>query len=430
MSLAQQREGRSFQSTVFLDSGDCHSYYDWKALMTSEYFDKIISVSMSCGDESYMERVPPRLETLNISLCKFKKLPDLPSTMRNIKATNSMIETFPRIGHCVDLETLNMFDCYLTEVSEIFPPQLRTLNLSFNKIKTVEWECFNEGLIDADVSFNKLSLPPPKELKGVRIACHHNDFDEMLAIRRNLPAFKDAKPASEQPELPTVLSTDTHVLGKETTDRSGVTDDKKQGEGDGVYGNSENVHFVSIQKSAADSLEIILRLCPRKKFNKNFISQIEASYRLGTWCGGYPDPRYEIPPIREWCQSKKSYTEHGVGYSVLLERVWTYIRSRWRRHQMIEVLKQELDASRGLCMTGLFTRTISILSGFVEGVHVGISEREQLQERVAHIAKFNAQKYRDDHDLYLRMTKLEVDDILNESSLNSSEKQDWLRAIE
>lgn len=80
-------------------------------------------------------------------------------------------------------------------------------------------------------------------------------------------------------------------------------------------------------------------------------------------------------------------------------------------------------------MTGAFTRTISILSGFVEGVHIGISDKERLQERVAAIVNRNREKY-DDHNIFVRTTRLDICDILLEMRMPSWERDSWLDAIE
>jgi hypothetical protein len=67
-------------------------------------------------------------------------------------------------------------------------------------------------------------------------------------------------------------------------------------------------------------------------------------------------------------------------------------------------MKEVLDASVGLCMTGAFTRTVNILSGFVEGVQVGTSDKERLQERVSAIVSRN--KYAENQKLCIRMARL------------------------
>ena len=390
------------------------TYESFRELQSCSMYDGIITMNITSCDLAEIPKLPPKLQVLVVDLSKVRRLNHLPTSLRVIKVTRSKLEEFPEIEHLWGLESLDLHDCYIRSITahDKFPPGLRTADLSFNKIYGIDWSCINPGLTDLNLDSNFLTSLPPHELT-TKIQCHNNNFDERLAVRRNIG----------------ILPTEKDVLDGASGCAKSSTSDKKASDSSGVYENPENVHFVSIQQSAADSLAIVMELCPGRKFNKNFIREIEATYQLGTCCGKHPDPRYEIPPLHEWCTDTSVYTQHGISYRNLMERVWAFIRSRWRQKQMIEVMKQELDASVGLCMTGAFTRTISILSGFVDGVHIGISDKERLQERVAAIVSRNRDKYESD-EIFVRMSKLEVSDVLSEMKIPPWERESWLDAIE
>ena len=420
MSLLQKRQQcRKSNFRISTKSLNASQFDDWRSFMDvqkSARYDDIITMNIDSCNLAEIPQLPPALQVLVIDLSNVWSLDNLtlPSSLRVIKISRSKLSVFPKIEHLWGLETIDLHDCYLERLCDNFPPDLRTADLSFNRIRHVDWSCLNEGLTALDLSFNFLSLPPPNDIK-VKIQCGNNDFDYKFAIQRNIGINIKVKD-----------DTDIDENGESDTNNASS---KKDGGGIGVYDNSENVHFISIQQSAADSLAIIMKLCPNKKVNKKFKEEIKATYEIGTCCGKHPDSRYEVPPIDEWCADMMAYTHHGVTYQALLERVWTFIKSRWRQHQLIEVMKQELDSSIGLCMTGAFTRTISILSGFVDGVHIGISDNERLQERVAAIVARNRSKYAQ-HDIFVRMTKLDVHEVLAEMKVPLNQCEAWIEAIE
>ena len=408
MSLLQKRkqfDKRFMLSTKFENSAIPQHWSSFHDLRKSSKYDKIIAMNVECCDADQIPHIPPLLQILTIDLSVVNSLDNLvlPDSLTLIKVSRSKLSIFPRIEHLTHLETIDFHDCYIEKICCAFPDNLRTANLSFNKISEIDWSCLNHGLIALDISFNVLDYPPP-DVINTTIQSDHNNFDERIAIRRNLNVSS-------------------------LKDKNASDPNKKDSAGFGVYDNTENVHFISIQQTAADSLKIIMKLCPRTEFNPDFIEDIKATYQLLGWCGRFPDSRYDVPPIEEWCADKTVFTEHAVTYRELLERVWTYIKSKWHRHQFIEVMKQELDASIGLCMTGAFTRTISILSGFVDGVHIGISDKERMQERISALIQKNRLKYTES-DVFVKITKSQVADILHETEIPDAEKEAWIDAIE
>lgn len=282
MSLAQTRRRleASFRiSTKTSNASVCDNHGSFRELERSPYlkYDEIITMNITSCDLTKIPRLPPRLQVLVVDLSNVRKLCHLPTSLRTIKVTRSRLEQFPEIEHLWGLESLDLHDCYIERITarDKFPPNLRTADLSFNKIHDFEWSCINPGLIDLNLDSNFLTSPPHG--MKTKIQCHHNNFNEKLAVRRNIG----------------ITPTDNFKPGETSSA------EKKASDSSGVYDNSENVHFVSIQQSAADSLAIVMELCPKRKFNKNFIREIEASYQLKNCCGKHPDPRYEIPPLQE-----------------------------------------------------------------------------------------------------------------------------------
>jgi len=77
------------------------------------------------------------------------------------------------------------------------------------------------------------------------------------------------------------------------------------------------------------------------------------------------------------------HSYHSITLDEVLRRVWGVIRVHEYRRDLEQSLKGEIEAGIDKCFTGLFTRIINSLSGFVEGVGITISEKERLNGRLA-----------------------------------------------
>lgn len=78
-----------------------------------------------------------------------------------------------------------------------------------------------------------------------------------------------------------------------------------------------------------------------------------------------------------------AHSVYALTIRELLMRVWTVICVHPSRDDLTRVLAEELADGSPWCFTGRFTRLVNVLSGFLEGVSVGISRREQLSNRLA-----------------------------------------------
>jgi len=110
----------------------------------------------------------------------------------------------------------------------------------------------------------------------------------------------------------------------------------------------------------------------------------------------------------------------------LLLRVWSIIEQHEHRDALHDILRDELNASIGVCFTGRFSRVVNVLNGFIDGVDIGISSSEQMQSRISHAVKMG-QKQNKTNDAI----KAEVGAILDEFKIERPhERQAWLDAVE
>ena len=91
----------------------------------------------------------------------------------------------------------------------------------------------------------------------------------------------------------------------------------------------------------------------------------------------------------------------------------------WSLH---EILKDELNASWGVCFTGRFSRIVNVLNGFIDGVEIGISKPEQMQNQIAQVVKKSCKSSE---------KKKEIADILDDfGEHNEIIRDSWLDAVD
>ena len=122
--------------------------------------------------------------------------------------------------------------------------------------------------------------------------------------------------------------------------------------------------------------------------------------------------------LKRWCDDTLIHSNFGLTFSEILARVVFVARCHPDADTLRDILRDELEQSLGQCFTGRFSRVVNVLVGFVEGVHVGIDPREQLQARMAALSKCTQNK-----DILIHAM-----DILTEFG-NDTEWRVWLDAL-
>ena len=122
MSLAQKRRRleASFKistktSKAFLYQNH-ESFPELERLPCSEY-DDIVTLNITSCDLTEIPFLPPKLQVLVVDLSNVRKLCHLPTSLRTIKVTRSRLEQFPEIEHLWGLESLDLHDCYIENIT-------------------------------------------------------------------------------------------------------------------------------------------------------------------------------------------------------------------------------------------------------------------------------------------------------------------------
>lgn len=380
-------------------------------IVDSLYYNEIVFLDVKGSKLAKLpDPLPASLQILNCEDNLLTELPELPKSLRMLYARKNKIEKFPNVEHCLELENIDLYDNYIYEIGSMVPSNVQAIDISFNKLRKIEYNKLGNENIKITASFNFLTEVPPEPFKRNMIY-DHNEIKEVRTRVLDVPM--------EGPNIPT---------------RARIASSPKVEIGKIVYSNPQSVHTSSVQNDVNKSLNYILNYVSKNRIGRNnedFIEEIKHVcvdymrkkkfvYRF------FPTQwlKARIIPIDVWCNDTTIHSIHGVTYKTLLKKVWEIIRDHEHREELENVLCDELDESRGMCFTGRFTRTINCLSGFVEEIRVGISEREQMQNQIAACVEQCRNKGFD-----IELIKKKVDDILSEFQVPLLEREAWIEAI-
>lgn len=322
---------------------------------------------------------PPRLQILVCDDCfDVRAFPTtLPPTVTMLSFRGCSIETLPDLTALVRLETLDLCGNALRHLDgSRLPPSLRTLDTSFNKLRTAEG-AFPPELAFWDCSYNFLPARPDLGAAGAcTVNDDHNEYPWNRGFLYAPPVDKPSGGSSGSVMYPS----------KPRTPRA-------------VYDNSQNAHAMSVQKSVGDGISVIVEMTRSATLlrGRALVDAImEGPAPSSSKCSScfFGTRRVPVDPLRvaieSWCASDLVHSVYGIAFENLMGRVvWIVVRHEHRK-ELLNITRDELRASIGLCFTGRMSRVVNILSGFVEDVHVGISSKEQLQERMAAISRLDA----------------------------------------
>jgi hypothetical protein len=376
---------------------DTSFYFElFNELINNAHYHEMIYLNFTNMNlELLPEILPQVLQILVFDINKIKELPILPSTIRMISGRGNKLTCIPDLSHCTELETIDLYDNYIYYIGKL-PPQIRSLELSFNKLCVINYNLIPETLVSLGVSYNFITEHPPIKWRS-KILYDHNNIDEPYQryTRTSDTPLTFLEPIRYNPN--NIVPKIEHV----------------------VYKNAQNVHTHSIQQSVNKSLDYIINY-KSKASNNSYFDEIKELFKTKYSWWFFSRTVYDNSKIRQikyWCSDSTIHSNYGVTFGQLLRRVWEIIQEHEHKEVMKSVLKEELIASMGLCFTGRFTRVINSLSGFVEEVSIGISSREQMQNQIA-----AAIKRSNPHE--------EVKRILKEHGVNESEWQPWLDVID
>ncbi len=318
------------------------------------------------------------------------------------------LDEFPDISKCINLKelTINHSNLQSFRPGYTLPPKLQTLNLRFNNISDVDHLVFKThphlklnmscNKLSEDTMFNIRLILPRADLK-LQGQYHYKgitmDNLNVIDIRILLDNMRQQEREDRQRQE---AAREAERQPIQTTNATPVRNV--------LEGNTQTVHLTSINKAIVKSYKAILNYIKEhnltysepiieklankffKPDEKKIIKEMLALFvelKLTTNTTSikeYIDNRvFEI--------SAEKHSVLGVTYKDLFFQIWLVILNHPEKNNLVERFYTEIRDSFGMCFTGRMNRLVNVLVGYIDGVVVNISLKEEIQISIQRVIK-------------------------------------------
>lgn len=361
------------------------------------------------------------LETLNVSYNRLTEVPDnLPKSLISLNLSENDITKLPN--------------------TNIFPKDIQYINLSYNNLNDLpEWilelnDNTNLLLMPNKFWFNSYSnISLNKEIKDYHITIAYRFFDSFLA--NNLTKTRNIANNTENRVnddgindafVNAMLDRGFHVeavLARRDVRRAVnniiTVQPKTKTQIKTVAEQPQNIHNSDIQDSFSKSVFTIMKHNAPKK--SDYLNSVYYYYLTDGFDIVTNLQVYYI--IKNNCNLPNIVSKCGIIYGELFERIWAITETHKSRIEIRKILKDEILAGSGLCFTGQVTRIVNALCGFLDGIQIGYSENEQINNAVI------ATMRRCEKNVTLNV-KDEVKKALDELQVPEDKQQIWLNTLD
>ena len=451
---------RLSDGTGFLVTIDELDRWSRTGLFKNHYYHDIVHINCSReGITQLPTLLPEFLQALYCESNSLTQLPILPPTLRILDCTRNRLQKLPGMRQCTTLEEIRCSHNYLRTFPPYIPDSVITMDASSNMIVDFENATYISVRLQLlDISGNFIdktpaclaSLPDRAQVNLFGNRFHQRIWrteqlsDEEIAAADR---FDGTRVRWQNNQIGTLhdgrernqITIPYNTVRRRRAPPVNPTDLKRH---ENVYASTQSVHASSVQTSANTSLKVILNAHPDEPKIpwKTLVKEISTAF--SRWF--ITRKSYESI-LTDWCTDPKIHSAEGISFYTLLERVWTIIKHHAEHKELTKVLKAEVDDAEKMCFTGRFTRIINCLCGFVEGIQVGISLREQLQIKVSKIAREisamevsvtqkgddGEEQKIDPENIKQQMAVKRVEEVLDELSIvDEAERNEWLSAVE
>lgn len=349
------------------------------------------------------------ISSIYINNCDFEKSTIQFSLFKNLNELiieNCKLKIFPKIDKCNKLKNINFSSNYLTKIECKFPKKLEYVNFANNQLtefSIINYDDNNLQLKHLNLNNNNfINIPNyiytlikqnciilienndfwfEKQLENIplfnQIDYLNEKFDEILPIDIRKSDFLEIITNLNLTKLyDYLLENDIQIdlnfdLFQEKTEieqtlrfTNLTTDD------------SENVHLSSVQKSILNCVHFLMNSKKEFPYIKDYLILLQEEYNHSN-------------QVCNLLEIFNNYTEiHSLSeckISDILERIYVLINLQEdlnSKNTLFNILETEIIEIRDLCFTGKFSRLINVLSGFVPEINIGISEQEELNDRI------------------------------------------------
>lgn len=351
------------------------------------------------------------------------------------------------------MENLEVVDFSSNSISSaeklILPAKLKICNLSDNVLRRFCVKQWPERLVELDLSYNRLEELDSSFDDLVRtcvVSVNYNDFPPQKYNAYTVWLSEDldgARLSAEVARVNRFARFGVSVRVRSTCNSESPIDSPRRVRQcprikhrlvvRSTYADSQNVHASSVQNSVDEAVAWLMEnaSCSTEKSGLTACKQLKRAWR----------PR-RFYHVREWLRTRRAnrclktnmmdrtiHLRHGITYEELIRLVWIAVKTHPHRIEILTVLKKEIVDSSHLCFTGRFTRALSSLGGFIDEIQVGISETEQISNRVVHALKKVTAQHKEGTPDYEQEGRRQVAEILDEYNVVGQQRQAWLDAV-
>ncbi len=323
------------------------------------------------------------------------------------------LDEIPDISKCINLKelTINHSNLRSFRPGYTLPPKLQILNLRFNNISDVDHMVFKtHPHLKLNMSCNKLSE------------------DTMFNIRLILPRA-DLKLQGQYTYKPITMDNlnviDIRILLDNMRQQEREDRQRQQRERErereraaqpqapdpaparnALEGNSQTVHLTSINKSIVRAHKAILKYIKENNLNYNANGSIVEKLS-NMFCKPDEDKiiqkmldlflelklTNDVKKIRTYIDnvifinSVEKHSVLGITYKDLFFQVWLIVLNHPEKNNLVERFYTEIKDSMGMCFTGRMNRLVNVLVGYIDGVVVNISLKEEIQMSIQRVIK-------------------------------------------
>ena len=334
------------------------------------------------------------------------------------------------------LEELYIKQCNIPTCTTSFPPTLRNLTISYCLMHTFEPACMDiANMATIDLSFNKLERIPNvlESFSGV-LSIKGNDIwfmefsslplhriesaDELIiaykfglvstaSLKRAIHELNAKKKLQDAKTLETLIETEF----QNRTQKTDANTPKL-----GTASNKQNIHLKSIQDSTKESIKYLTEnIQPYTQDVDELLNDAIKSLKCN---------KKEAQRIRSFKKHSK-HPQYSVTTIEVFSRVYTIARSHPHAEAIFEILKEEIEDGLKTCFTGLVSRIVGSLNGFVEYIKINISNREEMLNTIVALRRKYGMLY-GNTDAYINELTPVVWQMLEDHCIPEGDHREWL----
>ena len=329
--------------------------------------------------------------------------------LRILSCARNYLTSLAGIETCVNLTEVDCYYNNLTTLDELRAClSISTLNCSHNQLSSIDGissctllhilNCERNSITSID------ALIPLTNLTELRCGSNVIDsLDPVIYLRKLTYFMYDSNPLGIQSERCQRYLEQFQFRYRYAPKPQGS---RNQGT---IYSNNQNVHDIHVQQSVCKSLVHILA-DPKPTFDM-MTSITDANV----------DDRVKQLLI-SYCRDRSAHSVHMISYEELLGYVWNRIVKSEHSIELFKILSQQVLDSDGMCFTGRFNRTLSILVGFYPDIVIEISDTSRIAAIILTI-----QKRINPYDPVTHAETATIE--LQQAGYNADEIKPWIDAI-